>query len=369
MGKTMLDYIRETHLTLTNNIGRRAELTAAFTSLYLEGGGGPITIVAAGSSYNAAVCARPLMERMLGERVDVLQPFSYIHYDELPEKDGLTVVISQSGESTNAIDALAEEKLRRGVGVGIAGSADSELGRRADLLIEYGVGEETVGWVTKGVLTLDLFLKLCALDAAQRIDRLTESEAQYWYTQLSRAADSFENTEKLTGEFLDRHAKLLTSMEHAYVIGAGPGFGVALEAALKLGETVRMPVFAYELEEFLHGPNYQLSPSHTVFLADCDPRVSGRVCEIAEACYCVTDRVFVISSASATTREPELEDHILNLDAGTDPYVSSFTLLPFFQIASYQLAERLHRWERHPLFAPFREKCGSKTSGYLGRNR
>ena len=56
------------------------------------------------------------------------------------------------------------------------------------------------------------------------------------------------------------------------------------------------------------------------------------------------------------------------MPADVDPYLSSFVLLPCFQLFSYELAEQLHRWERHPLFAPFRIKCGSKTPEYLENN-
>lgn len=368
MGKNMLDYIHETPGALRKNILRRAELTKTFTRNYLENSSNGMTIVAAGSSYNAAICAKPFMERILGFRVNVFQPFSYLYYDELPQEDGFTVVISQSGSSTNAIDAMEEARRRTGTAIGITGCRESEMGRKADVLIEYGVEEETVGWVTKGMLTLDLFLKLCALDIAETLGKITAQDVAYWLDQMGRAADCGPEMEQLTSRFLERHAKLFTSMEHAYIVGAGPGYGVALEGALKNGETIRIPAFAYEMEEFLHGPNYELSPAHTVMIVDCDPRTHRRVKEIAEACECVTDRIFVISSLSPDPEEGLLKGHILNLDAGVDPYVSSFALLPFFQLTAYHMAEQLHRWERHPLFAPFRVKCGSKTQEYLDRN-
>lgn len=367
MEKNMLDYIRETPGVLKNNIDRREELTKTFTALYLEQGG-PITVVAAGSSYNAAMCAKPFMEKILAVQVNVFQPFSYLYYDQLPQNDGFTVVVSQSGSSTNAIDAMAEARRRTGKGIGITGCRESEMGRQADVLIEYGVEEESVGWVTKGELTLDLFLKLCALDIAEKTGRLTAREVESWLEEMRRAADCFPKLEKMTYELIRRHAKLFTSMEHAYIIGAGPGYGVALEGALKNGETIRIPAFAYEMEEFLHGPNYQLSPTHTVMMIDCDPRTHRRVMEIAEACDCVTDRIFVVSSLPSDEFTAPLADRVLSLDAGIDPYVSSFALLPFFQLTAYHMAEQLHRWERHPMFPPFRIKCGSKTKEYLENN-
>lgn len=367
MKMNMLDYIRETPSVLIKNIERRAELTDVFVHAYLESGKETITIVADGSSYNGAVCAQPFMEKIMGTRVRVVRPFTYLHYTDLPELDGFTVVVSQSGASTNAIDAMEEARRRTGIAIGITGCTESEMGRKADILIEYGVGVETVGWVTKGELTLDLFCKLCALGIAEEKGKLSAADISYWLDQLRRAAEAGPKMEKMAVEFIDRHAKYFTSMLHAYIMGAGPSYGIALEGALKNGETTQFPVYAYEMEAFLHGPNYQLTPNHNVFLIDCDPRTHDRVMQIASACECVTDRVFVISSLAPIANDGFLKDHTLSLDIEIDPYVSSFALLPFFQVSAYEMATRLNRWERHPLFPPFRYKCGSKTIEYLNK--
>ena len=49
-------------------------------------------------------------------------------------------------------------------------------------------------------------------------------------------------------------------MTNAYVCGVGANLGTASEGALKFGETVSIPTAAYEVEEYIHGPNIQIDP-------------------------------------------------------------------------------------------------------------
>lgn len=48
----------------------------------------------------------------------------------------------------------------------------------------------------------------------------------------------------------------------------GANLGTACEGALKFGETISIPSFAYETEEYIHDPNIQMTPAYSVFLID-----------------------------------------------------------------------------------------------------
>lgn len=54
-------------------------------------------------------------------------------------------------------------------------------------------------------------------------------------------------------------------MTNAYVCGVGANLGTASEGALKFGETVSIPTAAYEVEEYIHGPNIQMTPATAYF--------------------------------------------------------------------------------------------------------
>ena len=66
-------------------------------------------------------------------------------------------------------------------------------------------------------------------------------------------------------------------------VGIGPGLGVAQEGALKLEETVGLPSNFYEMEEFLHGPVYEIKKPHSIFLVDVDRESHDRALQIFDA--------------------------------------------------------------------------------------
>ena len=90
----------------------------------------------------------------------------------------MVVVVSQSGYSLNALDAIKviEAKGRRCIG--LTGDVNSDLGKVCDVVANYGVGRETVAYVTRGVTTLALFFMLFAVEAAVRLGIKTAAEAR-----------------------------------------------------------------------------------------------------------------------------------------------------------------------------------------------
>ena len=72
-------------------------------------------------------------------------------------------------------------------------------------------------------------------------------------------------------------------MERVFLVGAGANYGVACEGALKYGECLQFPAMALEIDEYLHGPNLQLSPDYTIFVVACGERDHSRARQIVDA--------------------------------------------------------------------------------------
>lgn len=84
------------------------------------------------------------------------------------------MVVTQSGLSTNAIEALKIIKKKQCRAICLTGNKNSDVKDVADVVIEYGVGEELVGYVTKGVSSLALFLDLFAIAYSGKTEYLEE---------------------------------------------------------------------------------------------------------------------------------------------------------------------------------------------------
>lgn len=359
MKPTMQTYIHNSTDVLRANLSRGVELTKAFVEAYRQAPEGEILLIASGSSYNSCVCARRWMEKVLQQRVWIVTPFTFVHYESSLAGVGLCAVVSQSGCSTNAIEAL---RLIRSLGrpaIGITGNPNSDFETEADQVIDWGVGEEKVGYVTQGVVSLILYLWMAALQIAKETGRLSKEQAETYASELQSAVEIHGEAVIRSEAWVENNYALVTSMHQAYVIGAGASYGTALEGALKIGETIGIPTSAYESEEYLHGPNLQLAPDYTVFIIDPKDETSPRMEAIAEATRQVTERT-VLLSLDCDDPHPTT----FSLGRQLDEALTPFVFLPLFQMIAWRGAEDLHRWDKHPLFAKFKEKIAYKTESY-----
>lgn len=357
--KTMLDYVLETPQVLSRQVAQ--DVSAPLADCFLESKYDRVRIVACGSSKNAATIARPYLRRMLGREVIITEPYTFCAYEhELPPTE-FTFVTSQSGYSTNALAALSLIRSSGRKAIGVTGDVSSDFKDAADDLFDYGVGEEQVGYVTKGVTALSIFLVLFGIDVAYREGRLDESgrerELDGLRSLLPRYTSVFEQTQPV----LERRFKELSSMERTFLLGAGTNYGIGCEGALKFGECLQIPAIPLELEEYLHGPNLQLSPAYTVFVNAVGPSDHARAREITEATRLVTDHVFVL------TDDPNFEGADIVVDPLEPSLLAPLALLPFYQTLAFRLTEDKHLWHKHPLVAKFDDRLSGKSENYVDK--
>lgn len=356
---TMMTYVRETPEQVEKNITRRRELVGTLVDEFARGGHDSVLVIACGSSANASRCAAPFMRKCLQMPVVVTTPGAFLTSDFLPGTNTLCFVVSQSGCSTNALAAL--DRLR-GAGrraIGVTGNLDSDFRDHADLVVDYGVGTEYVGYVTKGVTTLALFLMLFSLEAAHDLGRMDDDAYRRVVDELALTPERHRTVQAAAEEFYAAHLKDMLSIQTSYAIGFDQAYGIACEGALKLGETLKVPSFALEAEEFNHGPNLQLDPTRTVFVVDDMNRGSRRAHELYRACCCVTDHTFLVTCNGADASDPNA--FCANVGEIGEPTLSPLYLLPFFQVIAHHATDALGRWEDFPLMADYKRCAPSKT--------
>ncbi len=357
--KTMMDYIADCPEFIRKNVTQSAELTKPLVDEYVNGGYKNIWIVACGSSSNGCWCARQFVRRHLNCEVKIVNPFTFVHSEHDFGPTDMVVTVSQSGYSLNSIDAL---KVIRGKGrraIGLTGDLNSDFKQYCDVLADYGVGRETVGYVTRGVTTLALFFMLFAVEAALRLGIKTQAEADEVKAQLLAAADVNETVQKTWPAFMEKHYQSLSSMHQAYVCGVGANLGTAMEGALKFGETISIPTGAYETEEYIHGPNIQLTPAYTVFLID-GGEGSERTYQIFKGTRIATPHVFLITNNTAYEGE-----NVFCAPCKVLPEITPLCFLPVFQMTSYTVTNDLSRWNKHPLQIKMEKAVSSKSENYV----
>lgn len=354
---SMLTYIKATPKQLAYNTTHCKNLTKKLVDIYLEKDYQTIWIIACGSSSNGSQCAKPFMMKYLNCDVKIVSPNTFIYSENKLKDNDMAFVISQSGCSTNSIEALDKLKQLGFLAIGLTGNINSDFKDHADIVIDYGVGVETVGYVTKGVTTLTQFLILFALEAALKKGRISQNTYIQVMNEFEDIPLRHEIVQKETWDFYQKNKAALTSMTVSYTCGFMQGYGVATEGALKIGETIQIPSFAYEAEEFIHGPNLQLTPNYTLYFIDDLSVGSERLMQIYQAARSVSDKVYAITNSSIVD-----DDHAIRLPFDIqEPLLSPLYTLPFFQIIAHQVTTDLNKWEKHPMFANFKKYAESKT--------
>jgi glucosamine--fructose-6-phosphate aminotransferase (isomerizing) len=205
-----------------------------------------VLFAARGSSDNAAIYGRYLLEVHAGVQGGLVSPSVATHYEaRLDLSDSLVVSVSQSGATE---EIVATQEWARGCGaatVAVANVVDSPLVGAADLALVTRAGPELAVPATKTYLTQLVALAVLATALAPDPHALDED--------VERVP---EEIERLLAERagVDDAVEALLGAEHAVVSGRGLLLGTALETALKLEETCLRPVRGYSYADLRHGP-------------------------------------------------------------------------------------------------------------------
>lgn len=343
---SMDDCIRAIPDMIRKNTADAVALTEPLVCIYREKNPSHIVIVASGSSYNACVTAGPYMQKTLGKVIRIIQPFTFEHYDHDHLSEAMVLFVSQSGNSTNILSAMRFAATQGLETIGLTSDMDSDLARGCMYAIDYQIGKEAVGFVTLGMTGLALYLMLFALNAAREEDNCSEEAYCLDMTEFRSCPDRFDDVYRRTKELFETNLVNLISTQHVFVCGCGPGYGVALEGALKIGETFGVPTSVFETEEYLHGPAFNVNGNYTVLFVDNDDETSVRLHTIYEATREFTCRAYMISASYGN------DSRVVKCPKG-NPYISVLYKLTFFQYLAYLMTEEMNRWPNERLAARF----------------
>lgn len=351
MGKGMEDYIQETSSVMVRNVEQRKELTKKLIQWLKEEGigqGKTLVIVASGSSYNAVHSALAFMERYMKYSVRLITPFAFTYYEE-PKENNIYLFVSQSGSSTNVVEAIKKYQKTGHHTMAVLGKPGSAAAELSDCYVEYGAGEERVGYVTKGMSTLTCFFMLVSLELS--LEELDKEVYKQAIRELTSACKMHSRIYMQAKEFCLENREALLSMSHAFFIGCGANMGTVKEGSLKLSEMVHIPTASFEIEEFIHGPDLQLTPDYTLFFVSAGDKAGKRTEEICCAVREITKKSYLVK---ADIKEEDKTEEI----------VSPLYMTAFFQYLAYWTAKSRDIKTEHPLYTKFEEKIHCKTSDY-----
>ena len=202
-----------------------------------------VVLAARGSSDNAALYGKYLVETILNLPCGLASPSTVTLYRAAPAMENVLVIaLSQSGESPDIARYTGQARERGAVTVAVTNSADSALGRAAELHLPLLAGEERAVAATKTYtaeqLVMYLLVNALAGRAPDGVDALPDLAA------LTLACE----------RDVAQAAERLAFAEHMVLTSRGFNLSTAQEGALKLIETARLPSHAYSAADLMHGP-------------------------------------------------------------------------------------------------------------------
>ena len=212
-----------------------------------------IVICACGTSYHAALTASYLLERLADTRTKVEIASEFRYRKPKLNKDALFIVISQSGETADTLEALKIAKQAGLKTLAICNVDNSSIVRLADNTLLTRAGIEKGVASTKAFATQIVTLWMLTLQIAQAKGTLGTDELEREISALLHIPQIL-NIDSGLQEKIRRLSKHYMHGHGFFFIGRDIFYPLALEGALKLKEISYLHAEGYPSGEMKHGP-------------------------------------------------------------------------------------------------------------------
>lgn len=214
---------------------------------------GRIVITACGTASYAGMVARYAFEKFARIPVVVDAASEFRYRNPILKKDDIFIVISQSGETADTLEALRIAKRCGAKVIAITNTVGSSVSREADKVIYTWAGPEIAVASTKAYTTQLMCLYLLAIKMGEVRGTI---EKQEYLTLLQQLEEIPQKAEKIIQELpvVQKFASEQFNKEKIFYIGRLFDSASSMECALKLKEVSYMHSEAFSAGELKHGP-------------------------------------------------------------------------------------------------------------------
>jgi glucosamine--fructose-6-phosphate aminotransferase (isomerizing) len=295
-----------------------------------------VTITACGTAFLAGWVAKYWMEQVARQPVE-LDLASELRYRAPPmPDDGLTAVISQSGETAETHGALQYAREQGQRTLSIVNVAESAIARDSEAVLQTLAGPEIGVASTKAFttqLTVLAALSIAIGRARGTIDRDAEARLTDALIEVPAQASEVLNHDGHIQEI----GQWVAEARDVLYLGRGNLYPIALEGALKLKEISYIHAEGYAAGEMKHGPIALIdehvpviciAPSGPLF-----PKMASNVQEVIAR----GGRVILISDKQGIERAGAGAEYTIELPE-VDPFVAPLLYAIPVQLLAYHTA-------------------------------
>ena len=212
-----------------------------------------LTLVACGTASYAAMVGKYWFERYARLPVDVDVASEFRYREPVLAEGGLSLFISQSGETADTLAALRHCAAEGQAIASIVNVAESTIARESQAVFPILCGPEIGVASTKAFTAQLTVLASLAIAAGRARGALSEDDEHRLVEALVHLPSAMAETLK-TEPQVEELAKRFRHVHDVLYLGRGQMFPIALEGALKLKEISYIHAEGYAGGELKHGP-------------------------------------------------------------------------------------------------------------------
>ena len=212
-----------------------------------------IIIIGCGTSWHAGLVAEYFYEKYIKVPVEVEYASEFRYRFPIINDGDVVIVISQSGETADTLEATRIAKKKGAIVLGIVNAVGSSIARLTDEGCYLHAGPEIGVASTKAFTSQLMVLLMIGVKAAYLKKNITKKKFHKMISHLKKIPSQINEILK-SNEKIKKISKKIYKKNHSLFLGRGNNFPVALEGALKLKEISYIHAEGYPAAEMKHGP-------------------------------------------------------------------------------------------------------------------
>ncbi|HEY0072202.1 MAG TPA: glutamine--fructose-6-phosphate transaminase (isomerizing) [Chloroflexia bacterium] len=296
-----------------------------------------IVILACGTAFHAGLAGKYIIEELARIPVNVEYASEYRYRNPVVEPNSLALVITQSGETVDTLEAMAEAQKHGARVLSIVNVIGSQADRMSESKIHVQAGPEIAVASTKVFTSMIADLVMLGMLLGQARGTLDETRSR----ELSDALMKLPNQagDLLAGESLyDELAGRLHNANDMLYLGRGVNYPTALEGALKIKEISYIHAEGCPAGEMKHGINALIDNKLPVVCIALQDHVYSKMLSTIEQVKARDGIVVAIATEGDVAIRQKADEviYIPKVDYLLSPILASMPL----QMLAYKVAVR-----------------------------
>ncbi len=295
-----------------------------------------IRIVACGSATHAGLVGKCMIEKYANVEVMVETASEFRYKKQFLKNDELVIVVSQSGETADTLEALLIAKQNGNDTLGIVNTKGSTIARESKMVLYTEAGQEIAVATTKAYSAQVALLSLIALNLSCKKHLINKKEMLNILRDVKKLPDYIEDLLNRCDDY-KKIAEEIKDYNDVFFIGRGVDYALAQEGSLKLKEISYTHSEAYAAGELKHGTISLIENKTPVIAVITDDDIALKTISNVKEVKSRGANVICITNRDLSN-DSNLYDEKIVIPKVNDLFEPLLTVIPL-QMIAYELAK------------------------------